>query len=145
MKAFLTSYWGKFLLKVLVSIVISLAVFFGVYYGLGPNLRAASDASFVCFGILFGFAFFSLGNKYGFFTGLQYGFSFMFGSLGRYYRFHNGGTYGDFVESKKAKRTEDPFPFLPYLFFAVLWLIAAIVLVSIYNSELGPAITPPSV
>lgn len=134
-KEFMSGDWGKLIIRALAAAVVTVAVFLGVYYGYDATLKSASDGSFVAFAVAFGGGFFSLGNRYGFFTGFQYGMTYAFGSFGRFYRFKNGGTYGDFVETKKAKRIQDPLPFLPYMAVAVIWLIAAIVLLVKMNQS----------
>lgn len=125
-RRFLETELGKDTLRLVLATVATVAIYCGLYFGLwSDSVAGVSNASFVCFAAAFLVGFLSLGNKYCFFTSLQYGFSYMFGSLGRYYRFRNGGTYGDFVEQKRQKKVDVSYPYLPYFIVCLVWLIVA--------------------
>ena len=133
LREFLYTEWGKVILRLVITLVLTAGIFLAIFLTSSMTLLKASDGCFVSFAVSFALGFFSLGNKFCLFTSFQYGFSYIFGSLGRYYRFRNGGTYGDFVEAKKEKQKDTGFLFATYFVVSVCWLVAAFVLLGVFN------------
>lgn len=109
------------------SFLLGSVLFLIIYFTSDRSLVSACNTCFIPGVVLLGIGFFSLLNLFGAFDFMEYGFvsiaqSLRKGSIREY------EDLIDYKEKKKAKRKHTTLNFLPYVIFALCFLIASFVI-----------------
>lgn len=123
------------IVKWVLSALVATSIFLAIYFTSDRSIISACNSTFIPGVIMIGIAFFSFINYFGGFDFAEYGFISGINSLKK----GSPIEYDDLIDyktKKKISRKNNPFVFLPYAVYGIIYLIAALVLFLIYKSSI---------
>lgn len=126
---FLDNPWIQFLMRTILVCITTAVIFLCFYFTSPKNLVDASNSCFISGTIGIGVGVFSLINRMGGFDFFEYGFVQVVSSM----RKGSPRPYVDLIDYKNQKKLKRQFStlyFIPYIVIGVIWVIAAMILLS---------------